>query len=430
MEMPLQLAAGALVIAGSAVLAHFLHTAINAPEKMNLGLVHDREHTTGSRIYLGLVVASWAAFAFSGAAGLLSWLPGYGHIGAAGLIAFMSLFLLTHIERAAYAKYALRRSTLIRQEMEQLIRYSAIPNAVTIEGYANKAKSAEPLAEREAYAEIARLAALLAERENMLCSNAVSQAQREAEELAQQQETAARKAQEAATKQARLNQFRQALEECMAPLPSTKTLEGHGARPAAMLEPSLVKQKWKPLSDFAERLRQSGTDANITALLGPVAGLRLLNDADFELILHGNERDGHYEIRSRVGDTWGDLADGLIFEPSLDGAIAAFYLRAVLPGRLAWGHGMYDRDQQFVASLEQAIGILDTDRVKPDAPELQKVTGPPGLRVTSVAGSVTLSCLTYLPGKGFYDSSVSITEGRASAVQETELFKWGRGIFY
>lgn len=429
MDLPLQIAAGILAIAGFAVLFHFLYTASSAPEKINLGLVYDRKHTTGSRIYLVSVVASWAAFAFSGAYGFLSWSLEEHAIGASTLVALWSLPLLIHIERSAYAQHALRRSALIRRELEQLIRHATIPSRGIIEKYSDKAKSAESLAEREAHAELSHLAAMLADRDNKLCEYAVSQAQREAEESVQQRETTARHSQAIEEKQARLAQLKHALEKSMASLPTIKTLDA-AEKEMSLLDTNVAKQKWQPLSDFANRLQRGGATAPVASLLEPIAGLRIRNGATFEVRLSGNERDGHYEVRSLIGGSLGELADALIFESSLDGAIAAFFLRAALPGRLAWGHGLYDRDQKFVTSLEQAIDILNSDDIAPDTLELLKVTVQPGLRIKLTDGAISLSCLTYRPGKGFYDSLVKVTEGVASPDQETKLFKWGRGIFY
>ena len=149
---------------------------------MSLGLASDLPKSWGGRIYLGIIVVSWLAFAFSGAYGLLSWLPGEGALTLAGLVAFMSLGLLTHIERSAYILTGYHRISKVRKELEQLVKYATIPSQVTIEGFQEKATSAETGEERDAYRELARLAAALAERDTKLCEYAVSQAQRQAAE--------------------------------------------------------------------------------------------------------------------------------------------------------------------------------------------------------------------------------------------------------
>jgi hypothetical protein len=174
MDLPIQLAAGAGTITGAGLLAHFFYTAIYAPENMDLGMANNRRHTAGSRAYLAGVAISWAAFAFSGAYGLLAWLPGGGAIAGALIVAFLSLALLTHIEQSAYATHALRRSIVIQQQLKKLIKYATIPSAGTVAQHQEQAKAALTLAEREAHEEVARLAALLADRDIRLCESAVA----------------------------------------------------------------------------------------------------------------------------------------------------------------------------------------------------------------------------------------------------------------
>jgi hypothetical protein len=146
--------------------------------------------------------------------------------------------------------------------------------------------------------------------------------------------------------------------------------------------------------------------------------------------LNGDERDGYYDAHSLVSGTESPLADGLEFEESLDGLVAAFFLRVALPAHLAWGHGMYDHDQQVVTNLDQAIGILDRGRVNPENPEFRSIRVPPGLCVTRAADTLTLNCLTYWRNRGFFDTEVNIASGRASAAKEKRLFDWSEKLLY
>jgi hypothetical protein len=128
---------------------------------------------------------SWLAFAFSGAYGLLHWLPFELSAFFASGVALVSLELLAHLERSAYVLNNYRRTLKVRKELEELIEYASIPSQRTIEGFQEKAKSAETLADRDAYLELARLAAVLAARDTRLCEYAVSEAQRKAAEEAE-----------------------------------------------------------------------------------------------------------------------------------------------------------------------------------------------------------------------------------------------------
>lgn len=432
MDISHQVTVGIALLTGTAVLAHFFYVALRAPEDMSLGLTDQRLPASWSgRAYLGLVVISWLAFAFSGAYGLLKWLPGEGAVTFAGLVAFLSLGLLVHLERSAHILNSYRRTKKVRGEIEQLIKYATIPSQGTIDNFQEKVKSAESVAEREAYGELVGVAKALAERDKKLCEHAVSQAQRESTESAEKLDQADKAAKVQAAKQELRSKLKNAINAATQPLKVIKTIDSAIVSNGALVERTFAKQKWQSLNDFGERLRRLGQDASIQTLLQAVAGIQPIEETNFKLEIVGNERDGYYEAVSIHHGAKGQLADGFSFEYSLDGSIAAFFLRAALPGRLAWGHGFYDRDQEFIFTQERAVEILENDRVSPDSEGLQAIRMPAGLRFSRAAdGTITLSCLTYKPGKGFYDFSVSLIGAQASQVQEIKLYQWGQGLLY
>jgi hypothetical protein len=214
-------------------------------------------------------------------------------------------------------------------------------------------------------------------------------------------------------------------------LPVVSAMDAVGAGSEVLLEPSVVKQSWPILRHFCEQVRKLGKDAKVLPLLKVVAGVRSPSNVLITLTLNGNERDGSFDVMSRRDGVDSHLGDDLIFDASFDGLIAAFFLRAALPSYLAWGHGRYDRDQQFVFTQEQALSILEADHVSPGSLELQAINIPPGLRfVRDADGTLTMQCLTYHPGNGFYDYAVSLTDGHASVVRRVTLFQWGQGVYY
>ena len=343
----------------------------------------------------------------------------------------MSLGLLTHIERSAYILTGYHRISKVRKELEQLVKYATIPSQVTIEGFQEKATSAETGEERDAYRELARLAAALAERDTKLCEYAVSQAQRQAAEQMEAKQKADKSAKADAARRELQGNLRNVLSATASNTPIGKTIDFLNTGAEALLEPTVAKQKWQALYDFGERMRRLGPDAPILTLLQGVAGVQPISDTCFEMVFSGTERDGHYDVFSIHQGIKASLAEGLAFEPSLDGLVAAFFLRAALPRRLAWGHGVYDRDQEFIFSQERMVAILESDRVPSDSDGLLAVVAPPGLRYSREEdGTLTMRCLAYWPGKGFYDYSVSIAGGVASPIQETKLYQWGQGVFY
>jgi|GEM_PF-3769015 len=431
MELPIQIALGTCLLAAGAVLLHFFYVAMKSPEEIRLGLASELPKSWGGRLYLGIVVLSWLSFAFSGAYGLLSWLPSEGALTLAGLIALMSLGLLTHIERSAYILTSYRRTLKVREGLEQLVKYATIPSQGTIESLQEKAASAETGEERDVHRELARLAAALAERDTKLCEYAINQAQREATEQAEVKERADKTANAHAARRELQENLRDALNAAVSSAAVCKTIDFTNTGVEVLLEPTVAKQKWRGLYDFSERLRRLGQDAPILTLLQAVTGAKPISDTSFEMVFSGTERDGYYDVFSIRQGVQASLAEGLAFEPSLDGLVAAFFLRAALPGRMAWGHGFYDRDQEFIFSQDRMVAILENDNVAPNSEGLRAVATPPGLRYSREEdGTLTMRCLAYRPGKGFYDYSVNIAGGVASPIQETKLYQWGQGCFY
>jgi hypothetical protein len=293
-------------------------------------------------------------------------------------MAFLAIGLLLHLERSAYALHGYRRELTVREGLNGLVRYAAIPTQGKIEGFREKSKSAESRVEREAYEELAEVAAALAVRDAKLCEAAVAQFQREAadhrrvdEAQAAATEQAAAAAQAQTAKQELRAKLRQALSTARREIPVANAIDVGGASLATLPEASLVDQKWQALRDFGKRVRQQGSSANMLTLLTGVSGVKTVAGATFDVKLEGSERDGHFDVLSHLNGAVGHVADGLSFDASLDGLMAAFFLRVALPGCLAWGHGYYDRDQQLIFTDEQAVSALVAERVSPDSAGLQ-----------------------------------------------------------
>ncbi len=349
----------------------------------------------------------------------------------AGIVAFLSLGLLVHIERSAYVQHKYQRTLLIRLELERLIKYATIPSESTIHDFIEKSKSAESVAEQEAYYQLAKIAEALAKRDTTLCNNAVSKVLRETEEQA---EAIAKADKIAKAKAARIElqeKLRSKLGVARTNLPVEKTIELANKGIEYLFEPSIAIQKWRILFEFGEKLQESGQTNNIPELLQAIAGVQSVSDVHFEIVLEGTERDGYYNVFSMHQGVTKSFADGLFFETSIDGLMAAFFISAALPSRLAWGHGLYGRDQRFIFDQDRMVTILENDKVSSDNDGLLSVTPPSGLRFSrGEDGTLTMCCIAYLPGNGFYDYSVSIANGIVTQVQESKLFQWGQGVYY
>lgn len=221
-----------------------------------------------------------------------------------------------------------------------------------------------------------------------------------------------------AAQQALHDEMRKAVMAVMIKLPEVESLPREGD---ALLTLEAARQKWQPLRTFGERLRTQGEAADVAALLADVPDVKVKPGASLQLVSSGTERDGYYEVPG--------LAEALSYAPTLEGLLAAFYMRVGIVPQLAWGHGCYDRDDRLVTTPAEEIELL-AQSVKPDRPEIAKLAVTPGIRVSQIDGVLTARCMAYRPGKGFYDLGVTVQGGTVSPLQETELFKWGQGVFY
>jgi hypothetical protein len=214
------------------------------------------------------------------------------------------------------------------------------------------------------------------------------------------------------------DELRKAVMATMIQLPEVESLPQEGE---ALLTLDAARQKWQPLRNFGERLRTQGEAADVVALLAEVPDVKVKPGASLQIVSSGTERDGYYEVPG--------IAEALVYAPTLEGLLVALYMRVGIVPQLAWGHGCYDRNARLVATPAEEIELL-AQSVKPDRPEIAKLTVPPGIRVCQIDGVLTARCMAYRPGKGFYDFSVTVQGGLAGPLKETELFEWGQGVFY
>lgn len=146
---------------------------------MGLGLATSLPTSWPGRLYLVAVALSWTVFVFTGVKGLLFWMPSELAVGFAGTAALLGFFLLSYLEESAYVRHSQLKNLKIRKELEQLIRYATIPTENTIKGFADKVNLAETAPEQEAYKELGRIAAGLAERDKKLWEYARQEMARE-----------------------------------------------------------------------------------------------------------------------------------------------------------------------------------------------------------------------------------------------------------
>jgi hypothetical protein len=259
-----------------------------------------------------------------------------------------------------------------------------------------------------------------------------------------------KRANESAEKQSRDRKFRDVLTEVSKPLPVAIALDGLLPSCESLIDVGVVKEKWQPLVEFAKNAKQQAksccdlkllrqvrsiaVNCDLKSLLQPVCGTSVIGDASFAMEIQSQygpiDFDGFCDAIALKDGARLPFEQGLRFETSLDGALAAFFIQVVLPGHWAWGHGMYDRDQQLVTTLDAAIAILQQSRISPENPELRNMTTPPGTRVSRRDDTIEVGCLIYRPGKGFSDIVVTIEGGRLSKTQERVLFHWSHRILY
>ena len=394
---------------------------------MRLGLATSPPKSWPGKLYLGAVAISWTAFVFTGVKGLLFWMPSELAVSFAGTAALLGFFLLSYLEESAYVRHTQIKSLKIRKELEQLIRYATIPSDSTIKSFEGKANLADTAAEREAFKELSRLAAGLAERDKKLWEYARQEMVREAAA-----QTEAKLASEKVEKTlAQRQAIRKKLIESASQLQTFKTLEDIPLEVEALLDLRVVQACWSKLDEFGIQLNNAGPGSALSSLIKTVSGVHVLGAYSFTTELVGNERDGHFEVHAWQQGEKCNLLSAIRFKSSPEGVIAAFYFSVVLKTRLCWGHGFYGRDEEPVFTLEHAVGILEKNRIEPNSKGLEQLSVPPGLRITrSSEGSTMVSCLVFLPSKGFHNQSVVLDNGQAAPRESQPLFEWMQAIYY
>jgi len=369
---------------------------------------------------------------------MLFWLTSDELRGTCSLaIAFFSVYLLQYLEESAYVRTARWRSEKVLAELYDHIQSTENITSRNIDNYNKKAASATTDAEREAYKELAWLASTLADRDQRMVKNEVAtkeqqkqQEQRQAKELEDEKKAIEEEAKTLAEKQSRAIKFLETFNRVL-PLPIIKTMDDLLQDQEALLEMSVLKQKWQPLKDFAKKtLEQTHSDCDLKFLLHSVCGIKVKDDVSIVLEFQGNERDGYCEAFAVKDEERLPLSEGLIFESSLDGVIAALFIQVALPRYWAWGHGLYDRDHVLVMTFESAVEILEASHTQLDKQGLHNLTSVPGIRLSRTNSAIKVACLIYLPGKGFSDIAVTIDDGRLLSTDECILYHWGRGVLY
>jgi hypothetical protein len=432
MELSLQVTFGLLVAIGSIGLANFFHAALSAPERMSLGLATTNlPSSLGGRVYLGIVVVSWIAFAFTGSYGLLIWLPANQAIELSCLVAFLSLGLLVHIERSAYILNEYRSALKVSEELKELIRYATIPFQQKIDDFQEKSRTAETLAERDAYAELMPLVIKLAERDKDLCDYAVAKAQRDA--LAKLEDDARKEklVKIQLHKKEQKNKLHQVMKKAAESLQVVMTLDAALPEQVSILNQLIVSEEWQSLNAIGSRLRNLDPDKPVQEILKNIRGLSFSKDLSIHLELFGNQRDGHYELIFNQNGKNLSLFEALSFESSLEGLIAAFYMHVALSNRLAWGHGLYGRDQIILLTEDHAFSVLYGEDMLRDPEILNCIQIPVGIRVGPIPnGGYIASCMAYEPNHGLVDFAINVVNGTVRELSKAKICKSNYSIYY
>jgi sensor histidine kinase YesM len=152
-----------VVIIGGGFLVHFLFYAVTAPQDVRLGFAAKLPNSNSPWFYRYMVVGSWAAFTFTGAHSLFSWLTTGVTLVMSTIVTLLSLGLLAHIERCAYLLQAYRTACIARKEFIKSLHQAASLEE-TLVHLQQKALRATTLFERAAYIEMVELASAIAAR--------------------------------------------------------------------------------------------------------------------------------------------------------------------------------------------------------------------------------------------------------------------------
>lgn len=258
--------------------------------------------------------------------------------------------------------------------------------------------------------------------------------ERAAQELATAEKAAAATAARIA-KRARLEHIDQQLQARIQTVPTLDSSDAEIPLSEVVLSKRLTQDLWAKFKRHVAEPVPLSPEAAVEAArafssrLAALEGVRIAPGFAPAAIYSRHNRDGFCDIVMRNGEQTVSLYLGLRFNETVQGMTAALFFAAELPRHWSWGHGLYDRDSELIIEADRFRSLLHDEFHGKELGGLKKLPSP-GIRLCRIEGGCEVRCVAARPGRGLQEVSLRVRDGESSPLQATDVFTWGRGIFY
>lgn len=358
----------------------------------------------------------------------------------AGFTGLGALALLSQLERLP----RVRRDYEVLSEAgaweRAQLRFTSTPSDETIAGFlAGSQDATKTSVERGVLATKHGFAVALQDRDERLEAAVLRRLERAREEqVAEEERTrveAAKALREAASRAAAqdLAERTNALVDSRVdPWPFVQSLEQVEA--TGVIDQAALMDLWAKFKRLVVEVAPTSpdaADASAARLASNLPGLsyvRLPSEVRVALVYNGNPRDGFCDVVASEADGTAPLYQRLHFEHALGGLANALFFAAALPRKWSWGHGFHDRDAELIIDGARLKSIVQEAGGK--QPPDDAHWPPPGVRLRRLDNGFAVACLAARPGRGLYDLSIEVRDGKASPLKARDVFIWGQGVFY
>jgi len=169
---------------------------------------------------------------------------------------------------------------------------------------------------------------------------------------------------------------------------------------------------------------QDGRAVDLSPVLDQLSGL-VETHSSLTAVQRGDSHGSHYDING---------FDGLRFELTGSGALAAFFCLQDLPTVGVFWHGAYGRDYQFLFGESLQFALRDHFHLGPTDPvakEALKWAGGPHVERAEGDCGYIVSWISYSPTEGLVTRKVAIDETGGAVVYKSQTIIQTRGkVFY
>lgn len=203
-------------------------------------------------------------------------------------------------------------------------------------------------------------------------------------------------------------------------------------RPAYLIAPNLVAERWRELEEVAEELivfRGSLKPYCVDRILDAFEEVTLMEGCRLMAQSSRSGSSGRTEVFANRGVETIPLFEAVTFWPSVEGLLEGMFMAHQFPKYGNYDHGYYDRDYQFIFHIEDyARLLLNNTQI---APKMVSAWGRiPGVRIAYCEDSLVAMCPVFFPDGTVIDKGVYIGNGKLTVYPGDVVYEPPTRVFY